>query len=191
MKIFNKTLSTIFLLFFILGYSQKNDELSLDKPSEGNSLIYFSRVGSGAFMVNFRLYDGDKFLGPIASGEYFVYETQPGNHIFWATSENRSFVDANLEPNKIYFIQMNAEMGAFVAGVGLQPYKPTDAKHQKQVYKTVKSGTKKTLTTLPTDDKSDNIQKGLDKYKELKAKNSKQIKILKSTDNFVHANKLL
>ena len=89
------------LLFFVVfsGFSnvfaQKVTTQSIDKPTEGKSLVYILKTGAG-MLLNFRVYDKDKFLGAIPSGKYLVYECEPGEHLFWAVSENRDYVEANL-----------------------------------------------------------------------------------------------
>lgn len=49
------------------------------------------------------------------------YETDPGEHLFWATSENRDFLTADLREGGIYVVMVNVEMGLAVARVGLIP----------------------------------------------------------------------
>lgn len=181
----------IYLLAFFFGLTfvsaQKVTAQAIDKPSEGKSLVYIVRSGPG-FLLNFRFYDGDKFLGAVSGSNYLVYECEPGEHLFWATSENRDYVEANLEPNSVYILNGEGQSGAFIAGVNLKPLNPNEFRDKKLFYQVIKHDVQQTYVAL-NDDKKDNITKGLDKYKELKDKNSKKIRILDSSWKFDNADK--
>ena len=179
----------IFVLFFGLTsvFSQKVTTQAIDKPREGKVLVYILRTGAGP-LLNFRIYDKDKFLGALSGFKYLVYECEPGQHIFWATSENRDFVEANLEPNSVYVLNAEGQMGAFIAQVSFSPLNPNEFRDKRTFYQVVK-GAKKEFYSVKTDDKSENIQKGLEKYKELKSSNSKKIKVLDPSWKFENADK--
>lgn len=190
MKIFKKI---ILFVVLILGmnnvFSQKVLNQAIDKPTEGKSLVYFLRSGAGP-LLNFRIYDKEVFLGAINGGKYLVYECEPGQHVFWATSENRDFVEANLEANSVYVLNVEGQMGAFIASVNLKPLKPTEFRDKKLLYQVVKNNDK-VLYAKSNDDKSESIKKGLEKYDELKAKNSDKIGILTADMKFENADKPL
>jgi hypothetical protein len=135
----NLIVLTAFLSFnFIFSQEEyKSGQVGFQKPKDGKSLVYFTRSG-GAFLINFRLYFNDKFIGALSSGNYFKVECEPGKHMFWAASENRDFVEAELEANKVYVIDLVAKMGAFVASVSLEPQNPLEKKHKKRFYKSVR-----------------------------------------------------
>ncbi len=183
-----------FLVFFdiSLAASQnnyKNGNQPFQSPREGKSLVYITRSG-GAFLVNFRIYKDSKFIGALTSGDYFVVECEPGKHLFWAASENRDYVETNVEINKVYVINVEAQMGAFVSGVSIVPQDPNNKKHKKRFHKTIKNENAVVYDEkLVLDDKSDNIEKGLKKYEELKKSNSTKIEILSTNMNFVDSNK--
>lgn len=187
-----KNLKKLLLFFVVLfGFStvvaQKITTQAIDKPSEGKSLVYILKTGAG-LLVNFRIYDKDLFLGPISSGKYLVYECEPGEHLFWAGAENRDYVEANLEPNSVYVINAEGQMGAFVAGVNLKPLNPTEFRDKKLFYQVIKGDTKK-VYEKSQDDKSENIAKAMEKYKELKSRNSNKIAVLTSDMKFENADK--
>ncbi|MFB9121493.1 hypothetical protein ACFFUE_09890 [Bergeyella porcorum] len=187
-----KSLQRLVLLFaFFIGttllFSQKVVKQEIKKPSEGKSLVYISKTGAGP-LVNFRIYDKDKFLGVLTGMKYIVYECEPGEHLFWATSENRDYVEANLEPNKTYVLVAEGQMGMFVAGVNLKPLNPNEFKDKKYFYQIIKN-TKEQESIDNSGDKSENIRKGLEKYADLKQKESSKIKILEPNWNFENADK--
>ena len=181
------------IIFFIginCTFSQSTNIQPIVKPSEGKSLVYITRSG-GAMLINFRIFDKDLFIGSLEYGNYFVYECDPGQHLFWASSENRDFVEANLEANKVYVIDLEARMGAFVAAVAVVPQNPKEKSHRKKFYRTVKRETsiKKIQSELTSDDKESNIKTALEKYNELKNKNSSKIMVLTPEMNFENADK--
>jgi len=186
-----KSLKKVLLFFVILSgcsvFAQKVTTQAIDKPAEGKSLVYILKTGAG-MLLNFRVYDKDKFLGAIPSGKYLVYECEPGEHLFWATSENRDYVEANLEPNMIYVINAEGQMGAFIASVNLRPLKPTEFRDKKLFYQVVKNDTK-TIYQPSQDDKAENIAKAMEKYQELKSRNSNKIAVLSSDMKFENADK--
>lgn len=188
MKHFNKLTLLLVLSFGLTSvFSQNTTTQSIDKPSEGKSLVYFLRSGPG-YLLNFRIYDKDKFLGAISGGNYLVYECEPGEHLFWATSENRDYIEASLLPNSVYVINAEGQMGAFLAGVNLKPLNPNEFRDKKLFYQVVKNDTKHVFD-YPTDNKSENIKKGLETYDNLKSSNSNKIMILDTNWKFENADK--
>lgn len=107
----------LFNLFFSFSYSQE-----LKKPSEGKSIVYFTRISSLGFLINFKYFDGEKYLGKFNHGKFLAYECEPGKHLFWSKSENIDYLEAELEAGKIYIIDSEPQMGAFKAGVKLIPF---------------------------------------------------------------------
>ncbi|WP_308003389.1 hypothetical protein [uncultured Chryseobacterium sp.] len=187
-----KSLKKVLLFFVVLFgistvFAQKVTTQEIDKPSEGKSLVYILKTGAGA-LINFRIYDKDIFLGALPSGKYLAYECEPGQHLFWAGAENRDYVEANLEPNSVYVINAEGQMGAFVAGVNLRPMNPNEFRDKKVFYQVVKNDTKQ-LYTKSDEDKSENIAKAMEKYQELKSKNSNKIAVLTSDMKFENADK--
>lgn len=177
----------VFLFGFSTVFSQKVTTQAIERPSEGKSLVYILKTGAGV-LINFRIYDKDVFLGAVASGKYLVYECEPGEHLFWASSENRDYVEANLEPNAVYVLNAEGQMGAFVAGVNLKPLNPNEFRDKKIFYQVVKNDTKKVYAKLE-DDKSENIAKAMAKYQELKEKKSNKISYLLPDMKFENADK--
>jgi hypothetical protein len=182
----------IMLLFFGTNsvFSQKIINQPIVKPSQGKALVYLTR-SNGAMMINFRVYDKNLFIGSLEYGNYFLYECEPGQHLFWAASENRDFVEANLEADKVYVIDLEARIGAFVAAVALVPQNPQEKKHRKKLYKTVKNENSfiKREFQLSSEGKETNIEAALEKYKELKAINSPKIMVLTPDMYFENADK--
>lgn len=176
---FSITLLILLTYFNVCGQTLK-------KPSEGKSLVYIMRsvdlAGSG---LNFRVYDKDKFLGALPSRAYFTYECDPGEHVFWAASENRDFVEANLEANKTYVIDLKAKMGLFIAAVSVEPYEPNNKRHIKRINRVLKKHISANVADAEsTKEKEENIEKALEVYNRLKDREYSKIKKLLPNMNF-------
>ena len=138
-----KIIPFLLLIFSINGHAQE-----LKKPSEGMAMVYFTRSEAMGFLINFKYFDGEKYLGKFNYGKYLAYECDPGKHLFWAKSENSDFVEAELEPNKIYILDSQPQMGAFKAGVKLIPFNndPTFYKNEKK-YNRIKTRMLESITS--------------------------------------------
>lgn len=117
-----------------------------------------------------------------------VYECEPGKHLFWAASENRDYIEAELEPNGVYFLNAEGQMGVFVTGVNFKPLNPNEFKDKRTAYQIIKHLTEQ--KEFKTDvDKSENIKLGMEKYEELKNRESSKIRVLEPSWKFENANK--
>jgi hypothetical protein len=127
---FSKKILCLIIIF--ISFSSVAQDLK--PPNEGKAIVYFTRVSSVGFLINFKYFDGDQYLGKFNHGKYLAYECEPGKHLFWAKSENIDYLEAELEAGKIYIIDSEPQMGAFKAGVKLVPYDrdPSHYKNQKK-----------------------------------------------------------
>jgi hypothetical protein len=155
------------------------------KPApEGKAVVYFVRTASAGFAINFTYFDSAKVIGRFNGPKYLRYECEPGKHLFWARSENRDFVEADVEAGKIYFIEAIPQMGAIKAGVGLQPIDSTDAKKIKKILKLIKKKDSESFTPEELAKETRNfkevIERGLEKYDQEKG-NTKKIQRLEKT----------
>lgn len=160
------------ILLMALATTAQGQELI--PPSPGKSTVYFVRsLGSGA-LVNFKYFDGERYLGKFNGRGYLIYETDPGDHVFWVTSENRDFVEATLLPDKIYIIEVRPTVGAFKAALKLFPLANDDPKHRKRIFKLISKMTPQWLgredVTAEEKDLEFYIQNGIKKYNSDKEK---------------------
>lgn len=174
-----KSLILLFLVSSLNIFGQsvlKSGLQSFQKPSEGKSLVYILKSGAGA-LVNFRAYLGDTYLGVLTSDSYIVVECDPGNHLFWVVSENRDFLEADLLPNRVYVLNAEGQMGAFVAGVSLKQLDPSVKSNKNLFARKLRNSTAFVYNpnNPSTDDKTENIKKGLAKYEDLKKEKSSKI----------------
>ena len=176
-----KRLSILLLFFVVTGNAQ-----TLKKPSEGKSLVYIMRsVNVAGGGLNFRVYDKDRFLGALPSRAYFTYECDPGQHLFWAASENRDFVEADLEANKTYVIDLKAKVGVFIAAVSLEPYSPDNKRHVKRVNRVIaKHINANVVDAQRSDEKKENVANALAAYNRIKDRQYSKIRKLLPNMNF-------
>lgn len=107
------------------------------EPSAGNAVVYFVRVNSLGFLVNFKYFDNDKFIGKFAGKNYMRYECSAGEHLFWISSEKKDFITADLKAGKTYIVIVEAKMGAFSAAAKI--YATNDEKRLRKALTIVKS----------------------------------------------------
>ncbi|MGB0199058.1 MAG: hypothetical protein ACPF80_03370 [Flavobacteriaceae bacterium] len=124
------TLTIACMLISILAFTQE-----FKKPAEGKSLVYFVRTKGAGSLINFKFFDGKKFLGKMSGANYFTYECDPGNHLFWVASENKDFIQGELIEGGTYIIQSKPQAGAFTTRVALEQVFPNNDKLLKKIRK--------------------------------------------------------
>lgn len=95
-----------------------------EMPAPGKSKVVFIRPGHFAYAVHFGVHDGERLIGESSSSEYFAYECDPGHHVFSTSMDNLSFLDADLLPDRIYYVRVEAVMGMWIAGVKMSALYP-------------------------------------------------------------------
>jgi hypothetical protein len=188
-----KSIVFLFLIVTVNLFAQNNLKSGIQpfqKPNEGKSLVYIIKSGAGA-LVNFRAYLDNKLVGVLSSDNYVLVECEPGEHLFWAVSENRDYIEANLLPNKVYVLNAEGQMGAFVAGVSLNQLDSNEKSDKNLFARKIKNSSAVIYNpnNPETDNKTENITKGLAKYEDLKKEKSSKIIQLKSDLCFEDAEK--
>lgn len=171
------TLSVLFVLATYFAIAQNIPDAPNDK-----AVVYFARTSSLGFAINFVYFDSLQAIGRFNGPKYMRYECEPGKHLFWARSENRDFVEADLEAGKIYFIEVEVKMGAVKAGVELSPVDPKDVKTMGKILKLMDKRQSESFTTEEletiTKNYNDVVERGFNKYNEDKQKG----KVIKKLD---------
>ena len=116
-----KLSATLFLLFCLSAVLPAQ---SVEPAPTDKAVVYFVRASGLGAVVNFHYYNGDQLIGKFNGTKYMRYECEPGEHVFWARSENRSFVEADLMAGNIYLIKVTPLPGGLKAGVALSPIDP-------------------------------------------------------------------
>lgn len=75
------------------------------------------------FQFWFDIWDGEKFIGALAGKTYFQYEADPGEHLFVAKGGNWSFVKANLQAGKRYYVFATLNIRPFYQNISFDPVK--------------------------------------------------------------------
>ena len=140
-------------------------------PSE-KAVVYFVRSSMFGFAINFTYFDSTKVIGRFNGHKFLRYECDPGEHLFWARSENRDYVKADLEAGKIYVIDVIPQMGAVKAGVRLVPINSSNYK-MKKTQKLLTKGKSESFTerelAVLQKETVDIVARGLERYKKLAA----------------------
>lgn len=176
MKIIQATL-------LILLYSLSMQAQEFTPPTKGKSVIYFVRMQAGALsMADFYFFDTNKLIGYFHGAKYIRYECEPGEHMFWARSENRDFITANLLKDKVYLIEAIPIMGAMKDGVSLDFLDLNDSVIRERLRK-ILAKEPVTITeekrAKKVEELKEPIAKGLEKYKEEVAAGKKMLRIEK------------
>ncbi len=112
----------VLILFFIIISNIAAQQI---EPAPGDkAAVYFVRISSYSSAANFLYFDNSSFIGKFNGTKYMRYECEPGKHLFWANSENNSYLEAQLEAGKVYFIEAVPLTGVLRAGVKLIPLNP-------------------------------------------------------------------
>jgi hypothetical protein len=127
----------------------------LEPPSPGKAKVYFVRFSGTGALINFKYFHGDEYLGKFSGVNYFIYETDPGQHLLWVGADNREFLEANLEADQVYVVEVRPTMEAFKAVVKVLAVDPGD---EKTVEKIKKALGKKPPIELDKSDFSDEAE---------------------------------
>lgn len=117
----------LILILAILTHISLQAQTIKPAPSD-KAVVYFVRSSSLGALINFTYFDSAMAIGRFNGPKFMRYECEPGHHLFWARSENKDFVNADLEAGKIYVIDVIPVMGAIKAGVMLSPINSGDYK---------------------------------------------------------------
>lgn len=112
---------TFFIACFLLTASFHAQSQGFQPPAEGKAAVYFIRVTVYGGLINFEFFDNDKYIGAFKGKNYMRYECEPGNHLLWASSENKEFITADLKAGGTYVVIVDVAMGIGKARVGLNP----------------------------------------------------------------------
>lgn len=109
----------IFSILFFLSYSLFSQ--GFKSPPESCAAVYFVRVSSYGGAVSFEYFQNNKFIGVFKGKNYMRFEFPEGEHLLWASSENKEFLKCSFKAGETYIVLVNIEIGAWKARVGLEP----------------------------------------------------------------------
>lgn len=122
-----RMMAVIFLALTISGCAgskmQKSQRMSLE-PQSDKALVTFLRPAIFfADGMDIEIWDTANFVGSLSAGTYVQYLAEPGPHVFMAEAENWSYVKADLQGGKHYYILGKMFPGILVARVAIDPVK--------------------------------------------------------------------
>ncbi len=77
---------------------------------EGKALVTFVRATWYGGNIEFELWDRESFVGLIEWKQYIQVAVPQGEHVFLCKADNWSYVKANLEAGKKYFVLVNVSL---------------------------------------------------------------------------------
>ena len=95
------------------------------KPAEGKALVNFIRPSWYGKAMENAMWDGEKLIGVVYGQTTFQYECDPGEHLFISWSEYKSPMEAELLPGRVYYVLLEAGMGAWRLRVHQIPINPS------------------------------------------------------------------
>ena len=104
-----------------------HDDMKMDdtrRPAPGKALVYFVRTQYMGMAISVQLVADGKPLGWTRAGTFVVYEGDPGKHEFLSMSEGGALLDADLLPDRIYYVQVAIHMGAMRARSHFEVIRP-------------------------------------------------------------------
>ena len=109
-------MSVIFIVFLmVMGCAGRSGYMVTATPAAGpapdKALVYFMRPSGMGFAVHFQIWDSDHFVGLSQAKSYFVYECDPGTHLFIGIAENKVALQADVEADKSYYVGTNVRTG--------------------------------------------------------------------------------
>jgi predicted class III extradiol MEMO1 family dioxygenase len=106
-------IAVVVLFLFVVSCAPRHAVLKepMARPSEGKALVNFLRPSSTGAAVTITIWDGEKLIGMPRGKQAFQYECDPGNHLFISWSEFKSPVEAELLPDRVYYIVLRVRMG--------------------------------------------------------------------------------
>jgi len=160
-------LSIFLLLFAYNSFCQQ-----FNKPTEGKALVYFVRFQGALALIDFKYFDGQKYLGKGSGDNYYIYECEPGEHVFWVTAENKEYIKGDLKPNCTYVIEVRPYMKTVrvvLSSVQLYQISPSDAKTLKKISDLIDKIQPAELKGQE-EDQSSFIENGMERYRKIESK---------------------
>jgi hypothetical protein len=102
--------------------SQKAAGDSVAPPPTGKGQVVFFRPSkfSGA-ALSFSVHEGDKGVGKLGNGSYFIDVSDPGAHTFTIQSEAKDSLTLEVEAGETYYVKQTIGMGIVMGRPHLSP----------------------------------------------------------------------
>ncbi len=188
-----KKIKSVLFVLFVFCFTAPLFSQGFIEPADANAVIYFVRVSGWGGAVSFEYFHNQKFIGIFKGKNYMRYEVSEGEHLLWASSENKEFLRCSFKAGETYMVLVNLEGGTWKARIGLEPLTAENEDFERAkalVYKKkpiVTSESKIQSTQKKLDDRGF-IENIMEKY-ENEWKNAKNTKTI-TADMFIPKEKL-
>lgn len=126
-------------------------EARVPPPPEGKGQVVFFRPSSMIGMaLSFSVHEGDKGVGKLGNGSYFVHVADPGPHLFTIQSEVTDKLTLEIDAGETYYVKQTIGVGIVAGRPRLSPSEQGEFERQK-----LKVSTKKASDLKPKGDKAD------------------------------------
>lgn len=120
-------------------------------PPEGKGQVVFFRPSNMLGMaLSFSVHEGDKGIGKLGNGSYFVHVADPGPHLFTIQSEVTDKLTLEIDAGETYYVKQTIGVGIVAGRPRLSPAEQGDFERLK-----LKVSTKKPTDMKPKANKAD------------------------------------
>lgn len=113
----NKSFSILLCLLAILTLDTNAPAQGFEAPVDSNAVVYFVRVSKSFDFRRITFFHESKFIGKFGGVNCMRYECPAGKNLFWASTENKNFLNCELKAGGTYIVLLNLSM----SGLDLEP----------------------------------------------------------------------
>lgn len=112
-----KSLSIWLCLLTISTFCTNATAQGFEAPADSNAVVYFVRVTHHMDITRMTFFHDSTFIGKFGGQNYIRYECLAGKNLFWASTENKNFLNCDLKAGGTYLVLLNMPM----SGLDLEP----------------------------------------------------------------------
>lgn len=90
-------------------------------PAGKGQVVFFRESKLGGMALSFSVHEGDKGVGKLGNGSYFVVVSEPGQHTFTIQSEATDKLTLEVESGETYYVKQTIGMGIMMGRPHLTP----------------------------------------------------------------------
>jgi hypothetical protein len=92
-------------------------------------VVFFRPAKYVGWILSFTVHEGNKGLGKLGNGTYFIWAATPGTHTYTVESEAKDSLTLEIEPGETYYVMETLGMGLVMARPHLSPSDQTAFGH--------------------------------------------------------------
>lgn len=101
------------------------DKATTLKPEPGKALVVFMRPSGLGYAVQSSVFEvrnnQPELIGIVAAKAKVAHQGAPGKHLFMVIGESADYMEADLLPDRTYYVQVSPRMGMWKARFSLEP----------------------------------------------------------------------